>query len=364
MELKNYISNIYTAVDPFAGINSVENLLLENQYLVIIDSETKYHGILTISDIIKRPHKLVIDCVTKKAYLDIDDTIASALEKFYTDQTFVLPVMEGSEFIGVIEKNHILRELEAKVNMLYNKSLISEKAKINFLKNLSHEIRSPLNIILGFVDIIAQLDANEYAIEYEAYSKTIRQTASHFLMIMNDLVELSLLYTGHELTFTYERVDIVEIFTELEKYFSEFSISYNRKTYVKYLNTESSLHIHTDGKKLKHILYHLIINAIKFTEDNKVLVGFEQYPNDRIIRFFVKNKSHNLAQKDLQEMFNIFEKQGFIGEEINFGLGIGLPLVKKLTELLGGQIMVETQAADICFWVSIPFEIEDINHLK
>ena len=358
MVLKNYISNTYPTVDPFEGINSVENLLLENQYLVVVDNDNNYYGILTTSDIIKRPHKIVIDCVTKKESLEAIDTVATALEKFYSSQSFVLPVMNGSDFIGVIEKNQILKELETKVNKLYDKSLISEKAKKNFLNNLSHEIRTPLNGILGFVDIIARLDTKDFTIKYETYSKTIRKSADHFLMIMNDLVELSLLYAGEELNIRKDNVDIVEILTELKDFFSELSLFQNRKTSFIYLNSESSLIIYTDGKKLKQILYHLIINAIKFSEDNNVIFGFELNPNEENISFFVKNKDSNIGQKDIQKMFDIFEKQENIGKELNFGLGIGLPLVKNLTDLLGGQIKVETKNEEISFIVNIPFEQE------
>lgn len=353
MVLKNYISKTYPTVEPFEGINSVEDLLLENQYLVVVDNDNNYHGILTTSDIIKRPHKIVIDCVTKKESLEAIDTVASALEKFYSSQSFVLPVMNGSDFIGVIEKNQILKELEIKVNNLFEKSLISEKAKKNFLNNLSHEIRTPLNGILGFVDIIAQLNTDDFAIEYETYSKTIRKSANHFLMIMNDLVELSLLNAGDKLNIRRDNVDIVEILTELKDYFIELSLFQNIKTSVIYLNSESSFSIYTDGNKLKHILYHLITNAIKFSDDNKVTFGFELKPNEKNICFFVKNKDSNIGQNDVLKMFDVFEKQENIGKELNFGLGIGLPLVKSLTDLLGGHIKVETENKEISFIVNL-----------
>jgi signal transduction histidine kinase len=358
MVLRNYLSNTYPTVEPFEGINSVEDLLLENQYLVIIDNNSNYHGILTTSDIIKHPHKIVIDCVTQKESLEVDDTVASALEKFYTSHSFVLPVMNGSDFIGVIEKNQILRELEIKVNNLFEKSLISEKAKKNFLNNLSHEIRTPLNGIIGFLDIISQLDTDDFMIEKEYFSKSIRKSADHFLMIMNDLVELSFFHAGDELSIRKSNVDIVEIFTELKVFFNELMLFQDRKASVIYLNSDSSFCINTDGKKLKQILYHLINNALKFSEDNKVTFGFELKPEEKNISLFVKNKDSYIGQKDVSKIFDIFEKQENIGKELNFGLGIGLPLVKNLTDLLGGQIKVETENKEISFFVNIPIEQE------
>ncbi len=358
MVIKNYVSNIYSTVDPFEGINSVENLLLENQYLVVIDNDNNYHGILTASDIIKRPHKIVIDCVTPKERLEIDDTIASALGKFYSSHSLVLPVMNGNDFVGVIERIQILKELAAKVNKLFEKSLISEKAKKNFLNNLSHEIRTPLNGILGFVDIVSQLSTDE--IEYETFSMTIRKSADHFLMIINDLVDLSLFHAGDELNTEKGNVDIVKILTELKNYFNELLFQ-NKKATIIYLNSEISFNLYTDGRKLKHILYHLINNAIKFSDDNKVTFGFELNPNEKNINFFVKNKNSNITQKDIVRMFDIFEKQENIGKELNPGLGIGLPLVKNLINLLGGQINVEIKNKEISFIVIIPIEQEVVS---
>jgi signal transduction histidine kinase len=360
MDIKKYISNNYPTVKPFEGIRSVENELLEYKYLVVIDNDNNFHGILTTSDIIIHPHKIVIDCVTKKESITVDDTIVSALEKFYSNKSLVLPVMKGDDFIGVIEKNQILKSLEMKANELYDKSLISEKAKKYFLNNLSHEIRTPLNGMLGFIDIVSQLNANDIEINDE-FSKSIQKSAAHFLLVMGDLVELSFLHAGDKISMQKDKVDIVKILTELKDYFDELSLLQDKKLTVVYSNSESSFYVYTDGKKLKHILYHLINNAMKFSEDSKVTYGFELNHNEKNVLFFVKNKDSNIDQKDAQKMFDIFEKQENIGNELNFGLGIGLPLVKSLTELLGGHIKMEIENKEISFFVKIPIEDHSEN---
>ena len=354
MVIENYISKTYPTVDPFEGINAVENKLIENQYLVVIDKNDKYYGILTTSDIIKRPHKIVIDCITEKANLVIDDTITSALEKFCLSQSFVLPVLKENNFIGVIEKNQIIKELRIKVNKLFDKSLVSEKVKGNFLNNLSHEIRTPLNGILGFLDLVSQIDTDDFTKDHKTFNNIIKKSANHFLIIMNDLIELSFVHTNNEVSINKNNANIVEILSELKNYFVELSLFENRKTTVIYTNNESSFILYTDRDKLKHILYHLINNAIKFSEDNKVILGFELKPDVNIISLFVKNKVLNVDQKDIPKMFDVFEKQENIGEGFNSGLGIGLSVVKNLTKLLGGNIKVETQNNEISFIVNLP----------
>jgi len=356
MNLRKYISKNYPIVKPFEGINSIEKALLEHQYLVIADENCTFYGILIASDIIKRPHKIVIDCFTKKESLLVDDTIASALKKFKMSNSFVLPVMDGSDFIGVIEKDRILKELETKNNQLYSKTLISEKAKNNFLNNLSHEIRTPLNAILGFIEIISQLNKDDSTINHEKCCQIIGESADHFLEIMKDLIELSLLQSGDEVSINKDNVDIIKILNELKNHFNKLLCPQNKKATIIYLNSESSLNLYTDGEKLKHILYHLINNAIKFSDNKKVTFGFELVATKNIISFFVKNDDYNIAKKDILKMFNIFEKQEDIENELNPGLGIGLPLVKSLTNLLGGHIKVETKNNEICFIVSLPIK--------
>jgi signal transduction histidine kinase len=352
MDLTKYISDIYPTVGPFEGINLVEPKLLKHRYLVVVDDDEEFHGILTPCDIIEHPHKIVIDCTTKKESVSFNDTILTVLDKFRKTQCFALPVFNEKSFVGVIEKSQILSDLEFKINDLYNRSLISQKAKTHFLNNLTHEIRTPLNIILGFIDIIANLDTNN--IESEQFATIIKKSADRFLFIMDDLIELSLLHAGDDPGIYKEKINIEKIFIELSDDFNELASLQNKKSTIVYSNPDYSLNIFSDEKRLKHILYHLIDNAIKFSENNKVSYGYELSADKKRIEFFVTNESPEIAEQDRLKMFDIFDKQENIGNELNFGLGIGLPLVKKLTEMLGGCIRLEVHNNEITFFVDIP----------
>ncbi len=349
MELDKYILNTYPTVKPFEGVNSVEDRLLKNQYLVVVDNDKKFYGILTPSDVVERPHKIVIDCVTPKESLSEDDTVISTIKKFCINQSYALPVMSGDNFIGIIEKNQIVKKLGEKTNELYSKSSLSENTQKYFLNNLSHEIKTPLNCILGFLDIIADLKSYNLTDIDKDISDTIRKQAGLFLIKMNDLVELSLLYAGDKLGIKKDNVDITKIFTELKDYFDESLLSQNKTVKVIYLNTEPFFNIYTDRNRLKSILYHLIDNAIKFTEDRRVVYGFDLEPPGGNVKIYVKNKAPDPCVKN--RMFELFEKQENIGEELNPGLGIGLPMVKNLTELLGGYVKVESKDNEVTFWI-------------
>jgi len=354
MEVKKYISDTYPTVGPFEGINSIESKLLKYRYLVVVDDDKEFHGILTPCDIIEHPHKIVIDCITKKESVSFNDTTLTMLDKFRINQCFALPVFNENSFVGVIEKSQILSDLEFQINDLYNKSLISKKAKTSFLNNLTHEIRTPLNGILGFIDIIADLNIDDLKIQNEQFSNLVKKAADRFLLIMDDLIELSLLHAGDDISIKKENVNIEKIFLELNDYFNELASLQNKKSTIIYSNPDYSLNIFSDEKRLKHILYHLIDNAIKFSENNKVIYGYELSTDEERIEFFVMNKSPEISEENRSKMFDIFDKQENIGIDLNFGLGIGLPLVKKLTEVLRGCIRLESNNNEITFFVNIP----------
>lgn len=353
MDLKKYVSDTYPTAGPFEGINSIESKLLKHRYLVVIDDDKKFHGILTPCDLIEHPHKIVIDCLTQKESIALNDTTLIALDKFRSTQCFALPVINEDNFLGVIEKNQIMSDLEFKINDLHNKSLISQKAKTYFLNNLSHEIRTPLNSVLGFIDIMAEFGSNNFEIQSEQISNIIKKSADQFLLIMNDLIELSLLHAGDGISIVKEKINIEKVFNELNDYFNELALLQNKRVTIIYSNPDCSQDIFSDVKKLKQILYHLIDNAIKFSE-NKVIYGYKLSTDKKNIEFFVMNESPEISEENRLKLFDIFYKQENIGNNINPGLGIGLPLVKKLTEMLGGHINVESKHNEITFFVNIP----------
>lgn len=356
MDLRKYLIKNYQTAGPFEGVNYIENRLLKNHYLVVIDNDNKYYGILSATDIIERPHKLVIDCITKKESLYLSDSYSIIISKFYSSNSAALPVMKESDFLGVIEKNQIIKELENSINDLYNKSLISQKAKKYFLNNLSHEIRTPLNGILGFLEIINQINEDEFINKGENAAEIVKKSAGKFLQTMNDLIELSLINAGDNVRIDKANVDIVKLLSDLKDHFTGLPSIHNKSTTIVYSTSESSFCINTDEKKLRHILYHLIDNAIKFSGNNKVTYGFKYIPNKKYVNFYVINEESQISENYKKTMFMFFEKQENIGDELNPGLGIGLPLVKNLTHLLGGNIRLESKSNEIAFSLNIPIK--------
>ena len=95
MLLKNHINTEFPVANLYLGVNSISDKLITNGYIVVLDEEREFWGILTLSDLIKRPHKLVADCVTQKDILTEADSIAQAFDKFRTNQSNALPYFQN-----------------------------------------------------------------------------------------------------------------------------------------------------------------------------------------------------------------------------------------------------------------------------
>ncbi len=330
----------YPITGPFYGINLVENALIENGYLVIIDEMSCFVGILTPTDLIRRPHKLVIDCFTEKDRLTENDTLFSSFNKFIKNKTPALPIFIKDKFYGIIEKQTIIDVLINKTNELQEKSIISQTVKTKFLNNLSHEVRTPLNSIIGFLELLIDLN-DECKEDCKEYFKIVRNNTDHFLIIMDDLIELALIQSGDPIKLNKKDWQIEKIFAELDNLFNEEISRLKKEIILDYVNPDPSFILHTDGNRLKHILFHLIENAVKFSDKGNVKFGYK-IKDEITIEFFVYNSGSFISDKYQSQIFEAFEKIGDVKNGFSDGLGIGLTITNKLTNLLGGNIRFES----------------------
>ncbi|NMB72462.1 MAG: HAMP domain-containing histidine kinase [Bacteroidales bacterium] len=353
MQIKDFLLDTYPVVSPYEGINVIQDKLVEERYLVVMDEKKNFYGILTPSDLVIRPHKLVIDCLCKKESISVEESVQQMIEKFYTSHAPALPLYQGETFLGILEGNNILNKMENKARELVDVSRISQNLKNEFLKNLSHEIRTPLNSILGFLEIISNLKLEKFKTDGEKYYSIVQRSADRFLLIMNDLMSLSLIHSGDNIKVERENVRIETIFADLKEYFEIEALYLKRELTIHFANPDSSFILYTDGGKIKHILYHLIDNAIKYSKGkSNVLFGYTLSANDSVVDFFVSNTGSHIPEAEKQKIFDIFEKT----DKLSDGLGIGLPLAKKLIGLLGGTIeLISNKDEDkVTFKFSIP----------
>ena len=217
----------------------------------------------------------------------------------------------------------------------------SDRLKTAFLQNISHEIRTPMNAIIGFSSLLPEYFTNKEKLS--DFSNIINQRCKDLLDIITDILDISKIESG-QATVNIEECNLIELLSEIQ----QFSIDYQKRTEKKHIqlmfetcnNNEITI-IKTDSIKLKQILINLITNAFKFTEMGTIVCGCKLVKNK--LEFYVSDTGIGISDDKKEFVFERFSQ--IKHETINNigGTGLGLPIVKGLVGLLGGEVWVESE---------------------
>jgi len=226
----------------------------------------------------------------------------------------------------------------------------SEKTKAEFLANMSHEIRTPLSAILGFTELLL---SEKLPKVQKDYLDIIQKSASDLLQILNDILDFSKIEAGRLVL----HLETFELRAFLEEIFQLFASQAEQKKIKLILEWENkSLWIASDRLRLKQILMNLIGNALKFTERGEVRIQVSLTPNHRL-KIAVIDTGMGLSKADQSKLFQAFSQADTSATRQHGGTGLGLIISKKLTQLLGGEIDLESQENQgSTFWITLPFE--------
>lgn len=282
-----------------------------------------------------------------------------AIQSYKDENAYGKSDVEILEFIAdqiSISIDRIKSEEDLKTAL--EKATEADKLKSSFLATMSHELRTPLNAIIGFSDIVSDDLSIE---EIVSYCKTINSSGTHLLKIVEELFDITLIESG-EVKINKENFEISALLHEVHEIITveKVKAGKNQLEVIKIIPPNGeNLVINTDPSKLKQILINLIKNALKFTETGHVKYGFKILKQGRksMFEFFIEDTGIGI-QIDKQEfIFDIFRQVEDSHTRIFGGTGIGLSISKKLTELLGGEIRVEsTEGIGSSFYFTIPYE--------
>lgn len=228
----------------------------------------------------------------------------------------------------------------------------SDRLKSVFLSNMSHEVRTPLNGIMGFSELLVRTNDPE---KKEKYVSTIQESCGQLLHIIDSIVDISII-EANQIQLHKSKVNLEKIFAYV---YSLLQSDFQKRGIVfkKHDVPENLLHIYTDESKLVQILSNLITNGLKFTEHGFVEFGIDQKQNDSMLVFFVKDTGIGIPKEKQQVIFERF-RQVDEGSTRNFGgAGLGLAISKSFVEKLGGKIWVDsTPNEGSTFYFSLSYE--------
>ncbi|HEY3760585.1 MAG TPA: ATP-binding protein [Verrucomicrobiae bacterium] len=214
----------------------------------------------------------------------------------------------------------------------------SNQEKTIFLANLSHEIRTPMNAIVGFGEILAHEVENP---KHRQYLQSIRTSANSLLQLINDILDISKIETGL-IELRPEPTDMKEVGEFIRTLFSEPAARKNIKLDYQ-VREDFPPTIFIDRLRLRQILVNLVGNAIKFTDEGGVemRISQEKQPNTQITLIVeVQDTGVGIPRDRLDAIFKPFVQSGVHHEKEKQGTGLGLAIVKRLTEALGGTVIV------------------------
>jgi len=256
---------------------------------------------------------------------------------------------EKEQFLKIIQSNIV--ELNIANRQLEKASTMKDE----FLANMSHELRTPLNAILGMSETLLEETYGPLNTEQEKSVKTIEESGKHLLSLINDILDLSKIEAGKfEL-----QPSSVKILPVCKACLAMIKQQAHKKHLQIITNFDSEvIIISTDERRLKQILVNLLNNAVKFTEEGGK-IGLEvlcDRKNNRV-NFTVWDEGIGIAEEDVGRLFKPFTQIDSRLSRRYEGTGLGLALVARLTELLGGMVSVKSVSGKGSrFTVTLPLE--------
>jgi signal transduction histidine kinase len=233
----------------------------------------------------------------------------------------------------------------------------ANQAKDEFLSVMSHELRTPLNVITGYAEVLSQGVLGEIQREQLHAVKTISYQSRELLRMINEILQVGSIEAG-KVKANYGNVNILDFLSELRSGYEILS----KKEISLHWDVPSGLPVvRTDGEKLKHVLQNLINNAIKFTENGSVTICVRYF--SEIIEFEVRDTGIGMPQDMLPAIFQMFRQLDSSSTRSYGGSGVGLYIVKKFVDLLGGKIEVESTLGEgSTFTVTLPLDVSETPH--
>ena len=249
------------------------------------------------------------------------------------------------ELIGVNYDITALKETEAKLIEAKEKAEESDRLKSAFLANMSHEIRTPLNAIVGFSSLMVDTEDME---ERRQYMDIVEENNDLLLQLISDILDLSKIEAG-TFDFTERELDVNLLCEDIV-----LAMRMKARPNVEILFDRHlpECRIMSDRNRLHQVISNFVNNAIKFTEEGNIRVGYDQL-DEAHLRFYIADTGIGIEPEMQNEIFERFVKlNSFV-----HGTGLGLSICRSIVEQLGGEIGVDSEPEKgSCFWFTLPIK--------
>ena len=247
-----------------------------------------------------------------------------------------MEIKKDYAFVGIILDITEQKKNEKDLILAKEAAEASNHLKSDFLNTMSHELRTPLTVILGNIDELTDLNGLPENDEIVDIAQDCSNAGSHLLRLINDLLDISKIEAG-KMNLSLEKTQLSTIINDSVNTISRLAESKNLAIKIEI----NDIIINVDFFRIKQVLINLISNAIKFTAQGEIQILSESSKNEILIH--VKDTGQGMDADSLQFVFDPFRQVDSSSKRVVGGTGLGLAISKKLLELHGGRISVESQ---------------------
>ena len=343
-DLRGYITECnQAAVDIFEC--KTENELIginANQFVI---PELRRKGIETLKMVLRNGFvkNMEFELITKK-----DRQIFVSLSASLIRDTNDKPIGIATITQDISER----KENERNLKDAKEKAEESDRLKSAFLANMSHEIRTPMNAILGFSELLRIEEVTREV--RDEYTKIIHNKGNELMLIINDIIDISKIEAG-DIKIVKSDVEVNDFLQSIHQHYAREKNLMNKDHIQLRLQIPERVYpvIHTDPARLRQVLNNLINNALKFTQEGFIEIGYNL--RESHVEFYIMDTGIGVTREKQHIIFDRFRQ---VDESLNSqfgGTGLGLAISKNLVNLLGGEIRIESsEEQGSTFYFTIP----------
>ena len=342
-------------------------------------------------EIIRNLRKTKVIYLKKRDSATEIENFLSSYFPFENDNWWIFPLLIKDNVYGIMvvynpdlnTVNNILYSFYKSVSLVFaqsydrvaaiaaSKSMLEKVARANqlktaFLTNISHEVRTPVNSIVGFSDLLADPDLT--IDQREEFITMITKSSQMLVKMFDNIIDASKLQSN-QITFRKEWFDINDVLKEIEIVLREDEAkNRNDKVFVNIIHPEQEQKIilYTDIFRIRQVMGQLIENAIEHTDEGEIEIGINVKTEN--IQFYVKDSGKGIDKEKQGEIFSLFESEEHAFTFESGGSGLGLSISKEMIEQLGGRIWFESLVNQgTTFFISFPdknYRIDKIETSK
>lgn len=320
MSITPFVNYDYVTLDAYAGVVTARRSESIEKGIVVME-ENEAIGILTSSDLAKKQHLIIIDCLTEKPVVYKTDKITDVLNIMDSSGQNVLMVYDKETFVGTISQNDIIYHL--------NSSLGIQRQTMQWA---AHDLKNPIASIRMISDMLQnnlKLTENKELVDY------LNQSCDFALKIIEDVLTTE--QVTEEAVF-YTNEDFDSLIEESITYFSK-ELEQKQITLVKSLNFGKTIKI--DRPKFERVIHNLLSNSLKFTYENGAIDISTSTENNKL-KLVVKDDGIGIPENLQEHIFDKFTQAKRVGTAGEHTTGLGMHLTKQIVELHGGTIKMES----------------------